>query len=149
MEQFLLRAKVDEWEHIEGKYTYRWVEGYLNLVAITEDGPRYAFVEPIKGECICHHHARGGDERYVYRPVEHSLYSKKTVSRWTGLYDKKGKKIWEGDIILDYYGRQRWVEFCDGRYLPFNAYPEYKCVSASECVVIGNRWDNPELVKGP
>lgn len=149
MEKFLLRAKVEEWEHIEGQYVFRWVEGYLNLVGITEEGPKFTFVEPIKGECVLHHHTRSGDEHYVYKPVEHSRFLKKTLSRWTGLHDKNGKKIFEGDIVLDYYGRQRWVEFFDGRYLPFNAYPEYKSLSASQCVVIGNRWDNPELVKEP
>lgn len=149
MEQFLLRAKVDEWKHIEGRYVSRWAEGYLNLEGITEKGPVFSFSELEKGECVSYIHTRKNGERYVYKPVEHGHYLKDTVSRWTGLHDKNGKKIFEGDIVLDYYGRQRWVEFFDGRYLPFNAYPEYKSLSASQCVVIGNRWDNPELVKEP
>lgn len=149
MEKFLLRAKVEEYEYLEGKYIPKWVEGYLNLVGITETGPKFTFAEPVKGDCISHIRRKNGEETYVYECVEYAVFFKDTVSRWTGLHDKNGKKIFEGDVVLDYYGRQAHVEFFDGRYLPFNAYPEYKCIIPIDCEVIGNRWDNPELVKGP
>lgn len=163
MEQFLLRAKIEEWEYIEGRYVSQWIEGYLNLVGITEDGPKFTFVEPIKGECVLHHHTRNGEEHYVYKPVEHSRFLKNTVSRWTGLYDKEGRKIWEGDVVKfrmfhdepDCIGVIKYdTPIClymlvgvmpDG--WPFEVQVSSRDKDTFE--VIGNRWDNPELVKEP
>lgn len=158
MEQFLLRAKVEEFEYLEGKYVSRWVEGYLNLAGITETGPKFTFAEPVKGKCVSHIHTKNGEEHYVYTAVEHSLYSKKTISRWTGLLDKNGKKIFEGDIL-------KWetlgsnyiylvVEFDNGGYIAKPCDPDMKHRKIrlggeqSYCEVVGNRWDNPELLKG-
>lgn len=163
MEKFLIRAKVEEWEHIKGRYVFRWAEGYLNLEGITEKGPVFSFSELEKGTCISHMHTRKNGERYVYKPVEHSHYLKDTISRWTGIYDKNGKKIWEGDII-----KSHWIDDEDGYDLiSIIKYDERASlyttigetskgaslkmplagVKKSEVEVIGNRWDNPELVK--
>lgn len=164
MEHFLLRAKVTEWEHIDGNYVSRWAEGYLNLVGFTETGPKFSFAELEKGECVSYFHTRKNDERYVYKPVEHGRYLKDTVSRWTGIYDKNGKKIWEGDIVKFhmFHDEPDWIgviKYDDPICLymiigemPNNGGPFMVQVSASNkssFEVIGNRWDNPELVKEP
>ena len=88
-----------------------------------------------------------------------------TVGQFTGLTDKNGKKIFEGDI-LDYwsnysetlcgsyetvvfgvnncscchavYGWSTKNEYGYGRYIE----------TPEECVVVGNIWDNPELLEG-
>ena len=85
-----------------------------------------------------------------------------TVGQYTGLKDKNGKRIFEGDILdvsgnpdavlLGYRnGRAivRWDEDVSG-FEPF-AYYDSDCglyICEKECVVIGNIHDNPELIGG-
>lgn len=85
-----------------------------------------------------------------------------TVGQYTGLTDKNGKQIFEGDILdvsgnpdavlLGYRnGRAivRWDEDVSG-FEPF-AYYDSDCglyICEKECVVIGNIHDNPELIGG-
>lgn len=74
-----------------------------------------------------------------------------TVSQFTGKLDKDGTKIFEGDIVrakMD-YGPGGYFdaivpiafeEECGGY--------EWQYFDMSTIKVIGNRWDNPELLKG-
>lgn len=73
-----------------------------------------------------------------------------TVGQFTGLFDKNGKKIFEGDIISGLGNTYvcRWdegnVEFTvfDGNESFGLAYAAYPCME-----VVGNIHDNPELIK--
>ena len=71
-----------------------------------------------------------------------------TIGQYTGLTDKNGKKIFEGDVVANSCGIKKTVEFYKGRYYPFIAFPEYNCWDEKECEIIGNIHDNPELLKG-
>lgn len=71
-----------------------------------------------------------------------------TIGEFTGLTDKNGKKIFEGDIVKNDNGTKKAVEFFKGRYCPFIAFPEYRSWNEWECEVVGNTTDNPELLKG-
>jgi uncharacterized phage protein (TIGR01671 family) len=82
-----------------------------------------------------------------------------SVSEFTGLTDKNGKKIFEGDIVIDKYSKEKFGFVGTVIYNPtltqFQIYsdkqPDYivNLGSRSQSTkVIGNIYDNPELLKG-
>jgi len=77
------------------------------------------------------------------------------LMQYTGLKDKNGKEIYEGDIIKNIDGYVHWGKYEDGEYV-YNVYTwvlnKYGTV-LSEMVltyknveVIGNIYENPELL---
>ena len=69
----------------------------------------------------------------------------KTVGQFTGLTDKNGTKIFEGDILALRTGRPHIVKFEDGGFvLTDTAIP----IRHADKLVIGNIHDNPELLGG-
>lgn len=82
-----------------------------------------------------------------------------TVGQYTGLTDKNGKRIFEGDILRKAYHPEDdfIVEWNDGRfafrkrkYTKEYGYESLCCVQNTTDFrkVIGNIYDNPELLKG-
>lgn len=68
-----------------------------------------------------------------------------SVGQFTGLKDKNGKEIYEGDVVQDYEGVVHYVRWSvgDGCF-DFTGSPY---ALSDDCEVIGNIHDNPELLK--
>ena len=130
-----------------------WVEGWYEM---------YPFGRwPVKTSIIPSEGAKAGH-------YEHVEVDSSTVGQYTGLKDKNGKRIFDGDILhiakiadglggyyqppLDYpvnvvvkwdLCAWMWETLCDDkRYITF---PDAWC--HYECEIIGNITDNPELLE--
>lgn len=82
--------------------------------------------------------------------IIHYKVDKNTLCQFTGLLDKGGKEIWEHDIV-DWDGVKLLVEFVDGGFCMHENYEDATLhdlfFERNEINVIGNRFDNPELLK--
>ena len=76
-----------------------------------------------------------------------------TVGQYTGLKDRNGKDVWEGDLLRTPEGDIMVAEWIDAKIItrcvrPYN--PRYKnslTFAYPVSVVVGNIYDNPELLE--
>lgn len=90
-------------------------------------------------------------ERYGYECT--TMYrinvDPETIGQFTGMTDKNGKEIYEGDIVK--YNKEVTQVKCDirtARYILFDGRISYSLIDDENYEVIGNIHDNPELLKG-
>ena len=95
------------------------------------------------------------------------LVESDTVGQFTGLLDKHGKQVFEGDIVecvswneyfskdgqpMESFRRKMYVDFRRGGFKMVEPMPEpmkdneWDIIYNGDIVVIGNRYDNPELL---
>lgn len=90
------------------------------------------------------------DELDDYQP-SFSTYDvvSETVGQYTGLTDKNGKKIFEGDIVKYRNNLPCKIDYIDSQFVMMwkNFYRNFERVYDDEIEVIGNIYDNPELLK--
>jgi uncharacterized phage protein (TIGR01671 family) len=95
------------------------------------------------------------DEGRYYELESDKDFEGAEVMQYTGLHDKNGKEIFEGDILMerrkmeptDFWGPIEWhnsgfwlEEFWDGQTVPF-------LPSEDRREVVGNVWENPKLLE--
>lgn len=107
--------------------------------------------------------AKGFIENYNYKGSVDDLFNDEDPllipSQYTGEYDFHGKKIWEGDILEIQRSKNSLVykavvEFTEGAFLAkfLNAtgtlgwFWLYHLSEQEDVKVVGNRWENPELL---
>ena len=93
-----------------------------------------------------------GDHSIIYQTepdIEKKVVYTDTLGQYTGLTDKNGVKIFEGDIV-EYEGKRYSINYLP-HYARFSAVKPNTvfCVFAYQRgEVIGNIYDNPELIGG-
>ena len=134
MREILFRAK--------RKDNGEWVEG--SLVKIEENCFRIATQEDV---------AYAYPDKTTYAAWMYDV-CEDTICQYTGIKDKNGNKIFEGDIVKDIYTNKgyvmqvEWNDYYCG-FEPFclcDNYGEKLYLERNEdCIIVGNVFDNQEI----
>ena len=92
------------------------------------------------------------------KPIRLQELNDLVVMQYTGMNDKNGKEIYEGDIIKseDHNPKHMWIDFVEGGFVAqWNEKKDYPTdinhfyPSVGCCIeVVGNIWENEPLLKG-
>ena len=110
---------------------------------------------------LCRMTNKAGDFGYAHlirQSNDEPLYrvDPETVGQFTGMYDRNGKKIFEGDIIAFRSSESIYevaYDITDSKFIILlrngkDSFLRFYNISAYYFSVIANKWDNPELLEG-
>lgn len=152
MREFIFRGKVKnkaDYELIKSMYSDNCKNGFIYGSLVVSHGKYYICVT-----ALCQVNSLVNNGRTTMFEV-----IPETVGEYTNLTDKNGKNVFEGDILRQAYHPEEDViiEWHDGRFKfrKRNKPKDYRYESLC-CVqntvdylkVIGNIYDNPEMLKG-
>jgi uncharacterized phage protein (TIGR01671 family) len=116
-----------------------------------------AWYKPYKQMCQVESLRFDGNGVYTAVLIEESFYDRRIVEadeivieQFTGLKDKNGTEIYEGDILIDDTGEpvEYWVvEFADGGFVGECAGVAESLFELTNLEVVGNIHENSELVE--
>ena len=120
-----------------------------------------------RGKCIangewvqgypCRYGWIGKEKDYIIPDYASALYTAEidpeTVGQYTGLTDMNGRKIFEGDTVWNSYdedyGKVEWDNDMAKFIITFPTFTvDFANVYGEELEIVGNVYDNPELLKG-
>lgn len=127
-----------------------WIEGHLIQY---EDGRARICVSHT--DIFCYE-----KDRSIIQTVAHEV-DPSTVGQYTGLTDKNGKRIFEGDILESHYDDEfpddvsieviKWFNNCwcaqNVEHMDYEPYELFEDNALPRSEIIGNIHDNPELLK--
>ena len=133
----MFRAKTEDGKWVYGAYVSK------NWYPTVEDGD-----DEISGVVVEESNIISYDEECLWHKV-----IPETVGQYTGLIDKNGKKIFEGDVVklaLMDCAEIGVIKFNDimCRFMFYDKCGGYGIDNTCDFEVIGNIHDNPELLKG-
>lgn len=103
----------------------------------------------------CKYGYTGKEKYYIIPSYASALYAieviPEKVGQYTGLTDKNGKKIFEGDVVFDTIDRENAsIIFDFGSYYVKNDNMHIRLGASTsmQVEVIGTIYDSPELLKG-
>lgn len=90
------------------------------------------------------------DDHSFTGPSSNNSCTHKEDQMFTGLTDRLGKEIYEGDIVIDLH-EKHLVEYNEAQFNPFGTpsgwnMGEWETTYASNCEVIGNIHENSDLL---
>ena len=122
-------------------------------------GIPWIFAPPVNKAVIVYAMGLVGEDDDTSRYCECHEVDPSTIGQYTGLTDKNGKKIFEGDIVREddvvrngkiqiegQAGRVSFVKCC--YIIEFGESWDFLATNAKSVKVIGNIHDNPELLGG-
>lgn len=108
---------------------------------------------PVESMWVYGGYCQYNEERGIIYQAEpnickYSVYAD-SVGQYTGLNDKNGVRIFEGDILESDGGNKGYIVFVNGAFMKSCVSEKFPfSIRADVNKVIGNIYDNPELIGG-